>query len=145
MVYGNRAMPKWLKIIVAVVFVPALGYFLLVVLTPTFGKVVGYANEQPPLRLVQPANPSPSRIVRLILRHAETQFATIEGAEDLYWPEPSKLTEYETCWLIEFTRKVPIYRLLGFRQVVRPTDRAMYMSVDKAEMTMRFGKYCEAE
>ncbi len=55
------------------------------------------------------------------------------------------LTEYESCWLIEFTRKEPIYSLFGYRQVMRPTDRAMYMSVDKAEMTLRYGKYCEAE
>jgi hypothetical protein len=105
--------------------------------------VVGYANAQPDLQIVQPANGSSRGRVNYVLNAAETQFAKLEGVADEYWPKPSLIVEREECWLVEFARKEPIYSFLGIRHAYRPTDRAMYMSIRKADNTLRYGRWCE--
>lgn len=120
-----------------------VGWFCLVVLTPTFGTVVGYANEQPPLRVVQPPGGSSSEEVEKMLRLAKLHFQNTPTLDQLYWPEPSLIEEHKECWLVAFTRKVPIYRFLGHQEVLRHPDEAMFISITKSNYSARFGKWCQ--
>jgi hypothetical protein len=137
----NRKTVLWLAGLTAgaVLF----GYVSLLLLTPSFGRVVGYADEQPPLRIVRAADPAPSREVQRVLHAAQQTFDSIPRLAQEYWPEPSAIIEREDCWRVEFTRRTPIYRLLGVTQTLTPTDRVMFMSIDKHSDTLRFGKWCE--
>ncbi|MCX7886325.1 MAG: hypothetical protein N3B01_03580 [Verrucomicrobiae bacterium] len=119
-----------------------VGWFALVLLPPTFGKVVGYANEQPPLRVVQSSVKSPPEEVERMLRLAKLHFQNIPTLEQLYWPEPSLIEEHKECWLVAFTRKVPIYQWLGHREIVRHPDEAMFISITKSNYSARFGRWC---
>src|SRR5438128_6763883 len=86
---------------------PAALYFSLVLLTPTFGKVIGCADRQPPLRTAAQTDPGkPLRLARLL-------FDARPQLRDLYWPEPSAIEERPSCWLVTFTAKAPIYSWLG--------------------------------
>jgi len=119
------------------------GWFSLVVLTPTFGTVVGYANEQPPLRIVQPPLASAQEEVEKMLRLARLHFQNIPNLDQTYWPEPSLIEEHKECWLVAWTRKVPIYRFLGHEETLRHPDEAMFLSITKSNYTARFGKWCQ--
>ena len=117
--------------------VPFLIYLMLVLLTPTFGKVVGYADQQPPLRVAAAGNvEKPLRLARLL-------FDARPHLRELYWPEPSAIEEKEDCWLVAFTTRTPIYSWLGYRQAMRPTAPAMFISIDKADYRARFGNWCQ--
>jgi hypothetical protein len=121
----------------------AVGWFSLVVLTPTFGTVVAYVNQQPPLRVVQPATASSTEEMEKMLRLAKLHFQNIPSLDQTYWPEPSLIEEHKECWLVAFTRKVPVYRFLGHEEILRPTDLAMFISITKSNYDARFGKWCQ--
>lgn len=121
----------------------ALGYICLILLTPTFGTITGYANQQPSLRIQQLPNGMPMEEAERMLRLAKLHFDNTRDLDQLYWPEPSLIEEHADCWLVAFTRKVPVYRFLGFQQTVPPTDTAMFMSITKSNYTARFGKWCQ--
>jgi len=53
------------------------------------------------------------------------------------------IEEKPDCWLATFTAKTPLYSFLGFRQILRPTTPAMFMSIDKADYRARFGNWCQ--
>jgi len=117
-------------------------YFVWVLLTPTFGKVVGYANEQPTLRIIQPADGRPQTEVRRVLDLAQYHFDSRPGLRQLFWPEPSAIEEKPECWLVTFTSKIPIYRFCGFSEAFRPTDPAMALTIAKQDLSARFGNWC---
>ena len=117
-------------------------YVVLVLLTPTFGSVVGYADEQPRLRVVQPENASSAEELARIHRMAKVVFDGRPELGSLYWPEPSAIYERPDCWLVQFTSKVPVYRFLGFKQVVPPSDRSMSLTIDKEDHRVRVGNWC---
>lgn len=119
-----------------------LSWFSLVLLTPTFGTVVAYANQQPPLRIVQSAKGAPREEVDKILRLAKLHFQNMRELDQIYWPEPSLIEEHPDCWLVSFTRKIPVYRFLAFEQTVPPTDLAMFMSIAKSDYATRLGRWC---
>ncbi len=120
-----------------------LGYICLILLTPTFGTITGYANQQPALQVQQPSNASPAEEVQRMLSLAKLHFDNTRDLDQLYWPEPSLIEEHADCWLVSFTRKVPVYRFLGVHQTVPPTDLAMFISITKSNYAARFGKWCQ--
>ncbi len=119
------------------------GYFALALLTPQFGRIVGYANQQPQLKIRQPGNASPAANVEHIRQLATLHLDYKPEIRQFYWPEPSVIEEHDTCWLVIFTRKVPIYRWLGFEEVVRPVDQVMFLTIEKRDETARLGRWCE--
>ncbi len=118
-----------------------LGWFSLAVLTPTFGTVARYDNQQPPLRIAQPA--SSQEEVEKMLRLAKLHFQNIQDLDKTYWPEPSLIEEHKECWLVAWTRKIPVYRFLGHEEVLRHTDKAMFLSITKSNYAAHFGKWCQ--
>jgi len=120
-----------------------VGWLSLVVLTPSFGTVVGYANQQPPLRIEQPIPASSHEELEKMLRLATLHFQNARDLEQIYWPEPFLIEEHKECWLVAFTRKVPVYRFLGHEEILRPTDEAMFISITKSNYAARFGKWCQ--
>ncbi|NQU11958.1 hypothetical protein HQ590_14280 [bacterium] len=137
---GQRA----LILLVIVVVIAGGGWLSLVVLTPTYGKIVGYADQQPPLELIQPPlGQSPPQEVNRIRGIAQLQLEDRTDLENMYWPEPCTIVERPNCWLVAYARRVPIREFLGFRQVVVPTDKYMFLSIDKEDLSLRFGKWCE--
>src|SRR5882672_11394605 len=78
-------------------------YFCVIVLTPTFGKIVGYADQQPPLRITQPADAAPRERVEKILRVAQDHFDKRPDFRQTFWPEPSAIEEKADCWLATYT------------------------------------------
>ncbi len=119
-----------------------LGRFSIMLLTPSFGTVVAYANQQPPLKIVQVEGGLPSEEIEKITRLAKLHFQNMRDLDQLYWPEPSLIEEHTDCWLVSFTRKIPVYRFLGFEETVQPTDRAMFMSITKSNYVTRLGRWC---
>jgi hypothetical protein len=119
------------------------GWFSLAVLTPSFGTVARYANQQPPLRIEQPTPASSPEEVEKMLRLAKLHFQNIQDLDTTYWPEPSLIQEHKECWLVAWTRKVPVYRFLGHEEVLRHTDMAMFISITKSNYAARFGKWCQ--
>lgn len=130
-------------LVVAAAVGGALAYFTLLLLTPSFGRVVGYANAQPALELDRPAHPSPDHELQHIREQTMLQFQKIGGAADYYWPAPGRITERADCWLVEFTSKIPVYRFLGFEHAYPPAETALYMSVTKADLRLRYGRWCD--
>ncbi len=130
------------RVLIVATGILLFGYFALVLLTPQYGQVVGYANEQPPLKVVQPANAAPAAQVEHIRQLAMLHLDCRPDIRQFYWPEPSVIEEHATCWLVVFARKDPIYRLLGFEEAVRPTDRVMFLTIAKQDEAMRFGRWC---
>jgi hypothetical protein len=120
-----------------------LGWFSLAVLTPTFGTVVAYENQQPTLRIEQPTLASSQEEIEKMLRLAKLHFQNIQGLDQTYWPEPSLIEEHKDCWLVAWTRKVPVYRFLWHEETLRHTDKAMYISITKSNYAARFGKWCQ--
>ncbi len=119
-------------------------YFVIVLLTPTFGRVVGYANEPPALHVAQPVtNPSPTHVLREIREIADLHFRERPQLGKVYWAQPSRIEERPDCWLLTYVTKAPIYQWLGLRQTFTPTDPAMYMSIAKSDLSMRWGKWCQ--
>ena len=53
------------------------------------------------------------------------------------------IEEMPDCWLVTVAAKTPIYSFLGFKQTLRPTAPAMFMSIDKADYRARFGNWCQ--
>lgn len=129
---------------VVVIGLGAFGYGALVLLAPTFGNLVGYANKQPPLRIEQnlPHPSSTSDIIR-IRDLAEWHFQSRPQLAKLYWPQPCLIAERTDCWLVVFEQKIPVYRFLGIRRALPPTDTAMYMSIAKSDLSMRWGAWCQ--
>jgi len=124
--------------------VAGAAWWSLIVLTPIYGEVVGYADQQPSLELIQPpVNPGSPEAVRQIRGVAQLYLDYHTDLGDMYWPEPSTIVERPTCWLVAYERRVPIYEFLGFRQIVAPTDKYMFLSIEKADLSLRFGKWCE--
>jgi hypothetical protein len=135
-----KTSSKWILLSLALAVV---GYFTWMVLTPQFGRVVGYANAQPPLQICQPANGSPPSDVEHIRQLAQLHIDYRPELRQFYWPAPSAIDEHERCWLITFTRKVPIYRWLGFSETVPPVDQVMFMTIEKPDETTRLGRWCQ--
>ncbi len=120
------------------------GYFVIVLLTPTFGRIVGYANQPPALQVAQPvSNPAPAQVIREIQQIADLHFRARPQLAKVYWPQPSRIEERPDCWLVTYTTKIPVYQWLGLRQTLAPTDPAMYMSIAKSDQSMRWGKWCQ--
>lgn len=108
-------------------------------LTPTFGRVVGYANHQPPLRVDSSTSvDAVEHIRRLATLHLDYRPAI----RQFYWPEPSAIAEHADCWLVTFTRKDLIYCWLGLETTIRATDRVMFLTISKTDETARFGRWC---
>jgi len=120
----------------------AAGWFCWVVLTPTFGTVVRYQNQQPSLQVSLLHHRETNEDAEDMLQLAKLHFDNARNLEQLYWREPSLIEEHSNCWLVAFTRKVPVYRFLGLEEVVQPTDEAMFLSITKSNCTVRFGKWC---
>jgi hypothetical protein len=119
-------------------------YFVIVLLTPTFGRIVGYANEPPALQVAQPVtHPAPAHVVREIRELADLYFRERPQLGKVYWSQPSRIEERADCWLLTYTTKIPVYQWLGLRQTLAPTDPAMYMSIAKSDLSMRWGKWCQ--
>lgn len=119
----------------AVVF----GYLALILLTPQYGRVVGYADRQAALDISSSSSGDEiERIQQLVKLHLEYR---PEIARD-YWPEPIRIEEHPGCWLVTFKRKVPVYRFLGFQETVEPTDKVMFIAIEKQGGAVRFGKWC---
>jgi len=114
-----------------------------VLLTPSFGTVVAYANQQPPLHIEQPPLASSHEELEKMLRLAKLHFQNARDLDQIYWLDPSLIEEHKECWLVAFTRKVPVYRFLGHEEVLRPTDEAMFISITKSNYIARFGKWCQ--
>lgn len=121
----------------------AFVYFCIVILTPTFGKVVEYADEQPPQQITRLSPLSPPDAAKAIERLAKVLFARAPDNSKLYWPEPMAIEEKESCWLVTFKAKTPIYSFCGLKQVVHPVAPALYMSIAKADLSTRIGKWCQ--
>ena len=141
-------MPTRLKTILLrtllVVVSAGVLYVFHALLTTSYGKFVGFANSQPSLQVSQPvAKPSSNNAVRQVLDLAEYHFASNEQLAKLYWPRPGRIEEHSACWLIAFTSKIPIYELLGIRHTLTPTEPAIYMTIDKSDLSMRWGKWCQ--
>jgi len=78
-----------------------------------------------------------------MLRLTKLHFDNLPDLDRTYWPEPSLIEEHKECWLVAFTRKVPVYRFLGHEEILRPTDEAMFISITKSNYAARFGKWCQ--
>jgi hypothetical protein len=117
--------------------------FSAIILTPLLGTVTGYANQQPPLKIIRlpnsPADYNDDRVLRLM----RSLLAQRPDIEKEYWPVPRLVEEKPDCWLVTFSAKVPVYTFLGFQHVVEPSAPNMYVSVDKADYTVTFGKWCK--
>ena len=139
-------MSRWLKLILIglclTVLLLGIGYFCLATLTPSLGTIVAYADQQPPLRIVQPSNASGTAEVERMGQLAKLHFQNMRNLDELYWPEPSLIEEHDSCWLIAFTTKRPVYRFLWHDEIVQPTDHAMYLSIAKSDYTTRCGRWC---
>ena len=118
-------------------------YFCLVILTPTLGKIVGYADQQPPLKVSTMSELTPSGAAEAIQRLAELQLGQAVGTRELYWPVPSAIEEKRSCWLVTFTARTPIYSFCGIKQTVPPSAPAFYMSIAKSDLSTRIGKWCQ--
>src|SRR5947209_1790856 len=70
-----------------------LGYLALVIVTPQFGKFVGYAAQQPPLRFVPAKRPASREEVDKMIRLIKLHFQNLPDLEKEYWPEPTLLEE----------------------------------------------------
>jgi hypothetical protein len=136
-------MSKNLKMAVVAGGVVAVLCAAVVLLTPTFGKVVGYANEQPKTRLQQLPGVRLGSELPEVVRLGEALFELRPHLKDQYWAEPAEVVEKEGCWLLVYARKVPIYEWLGRQQVVTPTEKYLYVSVTKRELRVRIGRWCE--
>lgn len=117
-------------------------WFSLVVLTPTFGTVIRYDNQQPLLRVALASANTPREAADDVLRLSRLHFDNCHGLDGVYWPEPSLLEEHTDCWLVAFTRKVPVFRFLGHEEIVRHADETMFLSITKSNYVARFGKWC---
>lgn len=139
-------MSRWLRLSLialgSTLLLGGVGYFCLATLTPSFGTIVAYANQQPPLRIVQPSNASGTVEVERMKQLAKLHFQNMRNLDQLYWPEPSLIEEHDSCWLVAFTTKTPVYRFLWHEEIVRPTDPAMYLSIAKSDYTTRCGRWC---
>lgn len=125
------------KLLILTVTVPILAFGALALLTPVLGKIVGYADEQPPLCVVATSDTGkPLRLARL-------HFDAKPQLRELFWPEPSVIEEKQDCWLVTFEARTPIYSFLGYRQSLRPTAPAMFLSIDKADYRTRIGNWCQ--
>lgn len=120
-----------------------LVYFSIVVLTPTFGKIVGYANHQPLLHIIQRENPSPQEDVERILHLAQKHFDKNPNYRTLFWSEPSVIEEQPNCWRVAFAAKIPIYSFCGLKQTFHPSAPAMFVSIEKSNLNVRFGPWCQ--
>lgn len=134
---------RFLLAIAATLAAAGLAWFILAVLTPTFGTVVRYENQQPSLRIEQTPPAAAQEEVEKMLRLARLHFQNIQDLDKTYWPEPSLIAEHKECWLVAWTRKVPVYRFLGHEEVLRHADKAMFISITKSNYAARFGKWCQ--
>ena len=121
---------------------PVLIYLLLVLLTPVCGHIVGYADQQPPLRVTRLPNGWAPENVAAIRRLAKLHFDNQPRLQKVYWPEPAVIEEHADCWVVGFGSKTPVYSFLGHRQAARP-DRMMFFTIDKADFRTRFGIWCQ--
>ena len=121
----------------------ALGYLGLVLLTPSFGHIVGYADRQPPLRVTRLPNGWAPENVDAIRRLAKLHFDNHPPLHKLYWPEPTVIEERTDCWIVTFASRTPIYEWLGYRRTVLPSDPTMFFTIDKADFRTRFGIWCQ--
>ena len=118
---------------------PAVGYLLLVILTPLCGRVVGTANQQPPVCVTHlPGGWAPEN-ADVIRRLAKLHFDNRPRLRQQYWPEPTIIEERTNSWVVGFSPKTPIYQFIGYRHAVRQSDRLMYFTIDKADFRTRFG------
>ena len=135
----SRSKKWWL----ALVALPVAGYLTLVIFTPVAGHLVGYADQQPPLRVTHfPGGWAPEN-AEAIHRLAKLHFDNRPALQKIYWPEPSTIEERTDCWLVTFRSRTPVYEWLGYRRAVRPTDPVMYFTIDKADFRTRFGIWCQ--
>ena len=121
--------------------VPALCYFVLVLITPVCGHIVGYADRQPPLRTTRLPNGWAPENIDVICRLAKLHFDNRPLIHKFYWPEPAVIEERADCWVVGFGSKTPVYEVLGYRQAARP-DRMMFFTIDKTDFRTRFGIWC---
>jgi len=121
-----------------VVGVPALIYIALLLVTPVCGRVVGYADQQPPLRATRLPNGWAPENIDVIRRLAKLHFDNRPLLSKRYWPEPAVIEERTDCWIVGFGSKTPLYEFLGYRQAARP-DGMMFFTIDKADFRTRFG------
>lgn len=121
---------------------PVGGYLLLFLLTPTCGRVVGFADQQPPLRTTSLPNGWAPKNVDVIHRLARLHFDNQPALQRVYWPEPMAIEERTDCWIVTFASRTPIYEWLGYRRTVPPKDLTMYFTIDKADFRTRFGIWC---
>ena len=127
---------KWLAILAGG---PAVGYLVLVLLTPVFGQIVGAGDQQPPLRVIHlPGGWAPENAAA-IRRLAKLHFDNQPPLQQYYWPDPTLIEERTNCWVVGFSTKALVYQFLGYRQVVRPSDQMMFFTIDKADFRTRFG------
>lgn len=134
---------KWVKMSAIGATAICFFYFCVIVLTPTFGTIVGYADQPPPLRISQLADDAPRERVEKVLRLAKYHFDKRPDFRQTFWPEPSAIGERADCWLVTFTAKTPIYRFCGIQQTFHPTAPAMHFSIDKATFGTRLGNWCQ--
>ena len=118
-------------------------YFSITVLTPTLGTIVGYADQQPVLQVIQHANSSPPESVDKIRRLAKVYFDKNPNHQKDHWPEPITIEEKSDCWLVRFGAKTPIYSFCGVKQTFPPPAPAMFISIDKSNLGVRFGPWCQ--
>jgi hypothetical protein len=117
-------------------------YFLLQMLTPACGKVIGYANEQPAMQVVRLSNTTDAEVVR-ILRLMDSLFRQKPVLHEDTWPNPSLVEEHTNCWLVVFAHKIPVYRFLGITQTATLTAPNLYITVKKPALTVHFGNWCQ--
>jgi hypothetical protein len=114
-----------------------------IILTPMLGRVTGYANTQPPLSIIRLPNQVPDYEADRVLRLMRSLLAQRPDIENNYWPIPKLIEEKKDCWLVTFTTKTPVYTFLGFEHTVEPSNPHMYVTVNKADYTVNFGKWCK--
>ena len=133
---------KWLLPLVSAVGVTAACYLMLMLVTPVCGRIIGYSDRQPPLRVTQLPNGWAPENVDVIRRLAKLHFDNQPRLHKVYWPDPAVIEEHADCWVVGFGSKTPVYELLGYRQAARP-DRMMFFTIDKADFRTRFGIWCQ--
>jgi hypothetical protein len=134
---------KYLIHAIVIIIGSGLLFFSAIILTPTLGKVTGYANAQPPLEIIRPTGTGADYDSDRVLRLMRALCAQRPGIEKDFWPIPAKIEEKADCWQVTFAAKIPVYSFLGFQHTVEPSTPNMYVTVNKADYTVSFGKWCQ--
>ena len=79
-----------LKRLALAVAAGGLLYFCLAMLTPACGHLIGYANDQPPLRVVRLSDATTDAEVQRILRLMDSLFRAKPVLHEDTWPGPSR-------------------------------------------------------